>query len=394
VSLPLSAKHRLRVGIVAGEPSGDVLGAGLLRALAARHPRMDIEGVGGEQMIAAGCQTLCPMERLSVMGLIEVLGRYPEIRGLRRRLVQRLLKHRPDVFIGIDAPDFNLPAEARLRKAGIATVHYVSPQVWAWRRYRMRGIARAVDCMLTLFPFEEPFYQRYQVPVRYVGHPLADQIPMTVDHKGARRRLGLPTDGEVVALLPGSRMQEVRRLAPTMLLTARWLLSRRRGLRFVVPVPNAPARSYVGALLRSGGEDLPITLLDGGARRAMAAADVVLVASGTATLEALLLKRPMVITYRTARLTYHLAKAMTSVSYVGLPNLLGGRSLVPELLQDSATPDGLGAAVLEWLEQPDRRAALQAEFDRIHSNLRRDADSRAAEAVLQLLQNQGKLPAA
>lgn len=391
---PVLAKHRLRVGIVAGEPSGDVLGAGLLRALAARYPRIDIDGIGGEQMMGAGCQSLCPMERLSVMGLIEVLGRYLEIRRLRRRLVQRLLKHRPDVFIGIDAPDFNLPAEALLRKAGIATVHYVSPQVWAWRRYRMRGIARAVDCMLTLFPFEEAFYNHYQVPVHYVGHPLADQIPMTVDHQGARQNLGLPTEGQVVALLPGSRMQEIRRLAPTMLLTARWLLSRRRGLCFVVPVANALARAYIEALLRSRGADLPITLLDGNARVAMAAADVVLVASGTATLEALLLKRPMVITYRTARLTYHLAKVMASVSYVGLPNLLGGRSLVPELLQDSATPDRLGAALLDWLEQPERRAALQAEFDRIHSILRRDADSRAAEAVLQLLQDQGKLRAA
>ena len=388
-----SAERRLRVAIVAGEPSGDVLGAGLLRALAARYPTIEIDGIGGEQMIAAGCQSLCPMERLSVMGLIEVLGRYPEIRALRRRLVQRWLKQRPDVFIGVDAPDFNLPAEALLRKAGVATVHYVSPQVWAWRRYRMRGIARAVDCMLTLFPFEEAFYKAYRVPVRYVGHPLADQIPMTVDQQGARRSLGLPVEGELVALLPGSRMQEIRRLAPTMLLTARWLLTRRGGLRFVLPVANAAARAYIGRLLRCRGADLPITLLDGNARAAMAGADVVLVASGTATLEALLLKRPMVITYRTTWLTYHLAKAMVSVSHVGLPNLLGGGARVPELLQERATPDRLGAAVLDWFERPALRLALQAEFDRIHANLRRGADSRAAKAVLELLQEQGKLPA-
>ena len=342
-------------------------------------------------MIAAGCQSLCSMERLSVMGLIEVLARYPEIRALRRRLVQRLLQHRPDVFIGVDAPDFNLPAEALLHKAGIATVHYVSPQVWAWRRYRMRGIARAVDCMLTLFPFEKAFYQQYQVPVCYVGHPLANQIPMTVDHRGARQSLGLPAQGQVVALLPGSRMQEIRRLAPTMLSTARWLLARRTDLWFVMPVANAPARAYLESLRRSLGADLPITLLDGQARMAMAGADVVLVASGTATLEALLLKRPMVITYRTARLTYYLAKAMVSVNHVGLPNLLAGRSIVPELLQGAANPDMLGAAVLDWLERPERQTALQAEFDRIHSILRRDADSRAAEAVLELLQHRGKL---
>ncbi|MFZ0254797.1 MAG: lipid-A-disaccharide synthase [Gammaproteobacteria bacterium] len=389
---PALAERRLRVAIVAGEPSGDVLGAGLLRALGAHYPRgIEISGIGGEQMIAAGCQSLCPMERLSVMGLIEVLARYPEIRALRRRLVQRLLQHRPDVFIGVDAPDFNLPAEALLHKAGIATVHYVSPQVWAWRRYRMRGIARAVDCMLTLFPFEKAFYQQYQVPVCYVGHPLANQIPMTVDHRGARQSLGLPAQGQVVALLPGSRMQEIRRLAPTMLSTARWLLARRTDLWFVMPVANAPARAYLESLRRSLGADLPITLLDGQARMAMAGADVVLVASGTATLEALLLKRPMVITYRTARLTYYLAKAMVSVNHVGLPNLLAGRSIVPELLQGAANPDMLGAAVLDWLERPERQTALQAEFDRIHSILRRDADSRAAEAVLELLQHRGKL---
>lgn len=390
----VSTERRLRVSIVAGEASGDVLGAGVLQALAARCPSIEIVGIGGERMIAAGCQSLYPMERLSVMGLVEVLGRYPEIRGLRRRLVQQLLTQRPDVFIGIDAPDFNLPVEAVLRKAGITTVHYVSPQVWAWRRYRMRRIARAVDCMLTLFPFEEAFYKQYQVPVRYVGHPLADQIPITVDHQGARRSLGLPCESQVVALLPGSRMQEIRRLAPTMLAAAHWLLARRNELWFVVPVASSPARAYLERLLQFRGADLPVTLVAGNARTAMAAADVVLVASGTATLEALLLKRPMVITYRTARLTYHLAKAMVSVSHVGLPNLLGGRSLVPELLQDDATPERLGAAVLDWLARSPRRAALQAEFERIHGDLRRGADSRAAEAVLELLHGQGKLRAA
>lgn len=385
-----SSERRLRVAVVAGEPSGDVLGGGLLRALAARYPRIEIEGIGGEQMIAAGCQSLCPLERLSVMGLVEVLGRYPEILGVRRRLIERLLAHRPDVFIGIDAPDFNLPVEAALRKAGITTVHYVSPQVWAWRRYRIRAIARTVNCMLTLFPFEEAFYRQYRVPVRYVGHPLADQIPMCVEPEDARRKLGLPGEREIVALLPGSRMQEIRRLAPTMLLTARWLLRRRPKLWFVMPLANAPARAYSEALRPSLGADLPLTFLDGNARMAMAAADVVLVASGTATLEALLLKRPMVITYRTARLTYHLAKALVKVTHVGLPNLLASGSLVPELLQDQATPEKLGAAVLDWLEQPARRVALQTEFNRIHSNLRQGADERAAEAVLQLLQQQDK----
>ncbi|MGF1614584.1 MAG: lipid-A-disaccharide synthase [Gammaproteobacteria bacterium] len=381
---------RLRVAIVAGEPSGDALGAGLLRALAVHHPALEIEGIGGEQMIRAGCRSLYPLERLSVMGLVEVLGRYPEILRLRRRLVARWLADRPDVFIGIDAPDFNLAVEAQLRRAGIAAVHYVSPQVWAWRRYRMRGIARAVDCMLILFPFEEVVYQHHQVPVRYVGHPLADQIPMRVAPIAARQSLGLAVDGEVVALLPGSRRQEIQRLAPTMMATARWLLVRRQGLRFVLPVA-APMADYVAKLARSLGQGLPLTLVEGEARTAMAAADVVLVASGTATLEALLLKRPMVIAYRTAWLTYHLAKALVQVRHVGLPNLLAGRSLVPELLQNQANPSMLGAAVLQWLERPQQRAALQGEFDRIHTSLRQGGDERAAEAVLELLRRRGKL---
>lgn len=376
----------LRIAVVAGETSGDRLGAGLLQALAAKNPTLQVEGIGGPRMSAAGCRTLYPLERLSVMGLFEVLGRYPEILRLRARLARRLIADRPDVFIGIDAPDFNLPLAGRLHQASIPTVHYVSPQVWAWRSYRIRGIARAVDRMLTLFPFEAAFYERYQVPVRFVGHPFADQIPDHVDRQAARNALGLATEGELVALLPGSRMQEVRRLAESMILTARWLVVRRPGLRFVVAVADSSTKGPVTAALKRDGQGLPVTLWEGDARTAMTAANVVLVASGTATLEALLLKRPMVITYRTGALTYRLVKAMVTVSHVGLPNLLAGRSLVPELLQDEATPEKLGQAVLEMLQRPNWQAQLQKEFQRIHETLRKDADGSAATAVLELVQ--------
>lgn len=374
----------MRVGVVAGEASGDILGAGLLRALRARCPALDVEGIGGPEMIAAGCRSHYPIERLSVMGLFEVLGQYREIRAARLGIARRLIGDPPDVFVGIDAPDFNIPLALELRDAGIRTVQYVSPQVWAWRRYRIRKIARAVDRMLTLFPFEARFYEQHRVPVSFVGHPLADIIPPSPDRKEARRSLRLAADGEIVALLPGSRMSEVKYLAQPMLDTARWLLQRRAGLRFLLPTVGGNVRRHCEAVLSNSAERLPVSLVDGQSRTVMEAADVVLLASGTATLEATLLKRPMVVTYRMHPLTFRIMKSMWHASYVALPNLLADRSLVPELLQDEAVPARLGPAVLELLENPGRQQALLAEFEAVHMRLRRGADERAADAVIEV----------
>ncbi|MCU0936463.1 MAG: lipid-A-disaccharide synthase [Gammaproteobacteria bacterium] len=379
----------MRLAVVAGELSGDLLGAGLVRALRARVAGLECEGVCGPGLEDAGCTGLYPMQRLSVVGLVEGLRRVPELLPARRRLVARWGSQPPDVFVGIDAPDFNLGLERRLRARGVPTVHYVSPSVWAWRRYRVRKVARSVDRLLVLFPFEADFYALHGVPARFVGHPLADRIPMEPDVGAARRALGLPEGGEWVALLPGSRVGEVARLAGPLIGAAHWLRERRPGVGFLVPAASPETRAAFEAALGGRGQDLPLRLFDGRGHTVMAAADVVLLASGTATLEALLLKRPMVVTYRLSALTYALAKRLVRVPHVGLPNLLAGRELVPELLQDRATPEGLGTAVLRYLEAPSAVAALQESFRDIHQALRRGADDRAAEAVLELLDRPG-----
>jgi lipid-A-disaccharide synthase len=375
----------VRFGIVAGEASGDLLGAGLIQAIRQRHPDAVFEGLAGPQMLAAGATSLFPMERLSVMGIVEVLGRYRELLGIRRQLADHFRANPPDAFIGIDAPDFNLGLERQLHQAGIKTVHYVSPSVWAWRQRRVKKIARAVDLMLTLFPFEAAFYERHQVPVRFVGHPLADMIPLSVDQGAARRALGLPEAGEVLALLPGSRSNELHYLADTFIRTASWLQQRHPGLRVVAPMANAPRRAQFEAALGRCQSPPDITLVAGQSREVMAAADVVLLASGTAALEAMLLKRPMVVAYRLAALTYWLMKYRVKVDFVSLPNLLGGEPLVPELLQHAATPEQLGRAVLEYLENPQAAARIYGRFDEIHRDLRRNASDQAAEAIMQLL---------
>lgn len=374
----------LRLAIVAGEASGDLLGAGLVRALRERCDDLVCEGIAGAELQSAGCAGLYPMERLSVVGLVEGLRRAPELLPQRRRLARHWARQRPDVFVGVDAPDYNLGLERRLRRRGVRTVHYVSPSVWAWRRYRVRKVASAVDLLLVLFPFEAPFFERHGVPVRYVGHPLADLIPLAPDPARARHDLGIPPAGEWVALLPGSRLGEVERLAVPMLGAARWLLARRPGVRFIVPAASAAARTAVESARAAVGRGLPVTVTDGRSRTVMAAADVVLLASGTATLEAMLLKRPMVVTYRLHPVTYALARRLVRVRRVALPNLLAGRALVPELLQDEATPERLGAEVLRYLEDPGRSAALQEDYLTLHRALRRDANARAAGAVLEL----------
>ena len=373
--------RKLRVALVAGEASGDILGSGLMQALKQRHPDIEFIGVGGPRMQAEGLQSHFPMERLAVMGLVEVLGRLRELLRRRKDLVQMLIAAKPDVFIGIDAPDFNLNIELKLRRAGIRTVHYVSPSVWAWRQKRVLKIKDACDLMLALFPFEARFYEEHAVPVRFVGHPLANTIPLEADRAGARERLGLPEGGSVVALLPGSRGGEVGKLGALFLDTAQRLLQDRPGLRFVLPCASPERRVQIEEML--AGRDLPVQLLDGASHEALAACDAVLIASGTATLEALLYKRPMVVAYKVAPMTYRILKRLVKSPYISLPNLLAGRLLVPELIQNAATPEALAATLLPLLDD----GSVQTEsFDAIHRALRQDASAQAAEAVLALVE--------
>lgn len=369
----------LRIAMVAGEASGDILGSGLMRAIKARHPDAQFIGVGGPLMEAEGMVSSFPMERLSVMGLVEVLGRLRELLAKRKALVQALILEKPDVFIGIDAPDFTLNIELQLRRAGIKTVHYVSPSVWAWRQKRVLKIREGCDLMLTLLPFEARFYEEKGVPVKFVGHPLADTIPLEADRAAARAELRLD-DGPVVALMPGSRGGEVSRLGSLFFDAAELLLKERPQLRFVLPCASPQRRAQLEQLLLN--RNLPVTLLDGGSHLALAACDAVLIASGTATLEALLYKRPMVVAYRMAPITFWILKRLVKSPYVSLPNLLAQRLLVPELLQDAATAQALAQTLLPLLEGGQEQTSG---FDEIHRTLRRDASNQAAEAVLSLI---------
>lgn len=369
----------LRVALVAGEASGDILGAGLMRALKAQHPDVEFMGVGGPLMQAEGLTSYFPMERLAVMGLVEVLGRLRELLARRKKLIQTLIAEQPDVFIGIDAPDFTLNIELKLRQAGIKTVHYVSPSVWAWRQKRVLKIREGCDLMLTLFPFEARFYEEKGVPVRFVGHSLADAIPLEADRAAARAELGLP-EGPLVALMPGSRGGEVGRLGALFLDAAQRLRVMRPGVRFVMPCASPERRAQLEELL--AGRDLPLTLLNGQSHQALAACDAVLIASGTATLEALLYKRPMVVAYRLAPLTFWILKRMVKSPYISLPNLLAQRLLVPELLQDDATAEALAQTLSPLIEGGQEQTRG---FDEIHRTLRRDASNQAAEAVLNLI---------
>jgi lipid-A-disaccharide synthase len=376
----MSLPQVLTVALVAGEASGDILGAGMMRALKTRHPGIRFIGVGGPLMEAEGMQSYFPMERLSVMGLVEVLGRLRELLRRRKDLIATLIEQRPDVFIGIDAPDFTLNIELKLRQAGIKTVHYVSPSVWAWRQKRVLKIREGCDLMLTLLPFEARFYEEQGVPVKFVGHPLADTVPLEVDRLAARAQLGLAVDVPVVALMPGSRGGEVGRLGELFLDAAQRLLNQRPELRFVIPCASPPRRAQLEAMLE--GRQLPVTLLDGQSHTALAACDAVLIASGTATLEALLYKRPMVVAYRLSTVTFWILKRMVKSPYVSLPNLLAQRLLVPELLQDAATAEALATTLLPLI---DGGSEQTQGFDAIHRTLRLDASNQAAEAVLALL---------
>lgn len=380
------SSRKLTIAIIAGEASGDILGAGLIRSLRKRYPKARFVGIGGDEMIAEGFHSLVPMERLSVMGLVEVLGRIRELFSIRARLLEYFFTTPPDVVIGIDSPDFTLAIERRCREAGIPSVHYVSPSVWAWRQKRIFKIAKSVDLMLTLFPFEARFYEEHNVPVAFVGHPLADRIPMQPDTGAARKALGLNLDQPVLAVLPGSRGGEVERLGTLFLEASRWLQGRRPDIQLVIPCVNRDREKQVEGLVEALEVKLPVTLVRGRSREVMAASDVVLLASGTATLEAMLLKRPMVVGYRLSDLSYKLLSRLVKVPWVALPNLLAQQGLVPELLQDDATPEALGAAVLERMENTEEREQLQQAFTELHESLRQNADERAATAISELME--------
>ncbi|WP_444958332.1 lipid-A-disaccharide synthase [Microbulbifer sp. ZKSA002] len=382
----MSEKNKpIRIGIVVGEASGDILGSGLMAALKTRLPNVEFEGIAGSRMLELGAKSLFPMERLSVMGLVEPLKRLPELLKIRRSLRRHFTDNPPDLFIGIDSPDFTLTLEAALKAEGIPTVHYVSPSVWAWRQGRIKKIARAVDHMLTLLPFEANFYRDNQVPVTFVGHPLADEIPLQVDIAGERKALGFEKDDRVIALLPGSRGGEVRMLGPLFLQTARWCHQRHSDIKFVIPAANKQRMDEIQEQLKDYPE-LPITLLEGQSRRAVSAADCVLIASGTATLETMLLKKPMVVTYKLGRLTSMIVSRMLHTPWVSLPNLLAQKELVPEILQNDAIPENLAAAVMQYFEDPLLGDHLEREFFEMHQQLRRNASERAADAVVGLLE--------
>jgi lipid-A-disaccharide synthase len=375
----------IRIGMVAGEKSGDNLGAGFIREMLRRYPDARFEGIGGPAMIELGLVSLFPMERLSVMGFIEPLGRLPELLTINRQLKSHFINDPPDVFIGIDSPGFNTQFERYLRNHGIKTVHYVSPSVWAYGEKRINKIRQAVDLMLVLFPFEQSIYQSHDIPVECVGHPLADTLRPETDNTAARNACGISTQDKLIALLPGSRMNEVKRLAPLFLRVAQRFKELQYPVSFVLPCATAELRQYIEGLREELGCGDEITLLDGQSQTAIRAADLVLLASGTATLEAMLLGKPMVICYQVAKLTYLLASRMLKVPYVGLPNLLAGERLVPEYLQHQATLENVFGEVEKFLaDQRDWELRLQR-FGEIHRELARAADKRAVDAVLSLL---------
>lgn len=373
--------------LVAGEASGDTLGAALIAALRSQWPEARFCGVAGPKMRAAGCEVWADAEELAVMGLAEILRHLPRLLRLRRELEARLLQTRPAVFIGIDAPEFNLRLERRLKAQGLRTVQYVSPQVWAWRQGRVRTMHESCDLVLCLLPFETEFYAQHGVRADFVGHPLADQVPLDVDRAAARAALGFDAADTVVALLPGSRVGEVTRLAPDFIAAASWLAAQRPGVRFVAPMATARARAAFEQAAQRQSVLPELLVTDGQAQRALIAADAVLVTSGTATLETLLCRRPMVVAYRLAPLTAFLLRrfGLVKVQHFSQPNLLLGRGAVPEFFQDAVTPATLGAALLQQLEDSAARRALLADFERVHRQLRAGGAAAAAQAIATLL---------
>ena len=376
----------IQIGIVAGEKSGDILGAGLIAALRERYPTVEFVGIGGPDMVSLGCRSLFPMERLSVMGFVEPLGRLPELLHIKRKLEAYYRAHPPSVFIGIDSPDFNLRIEETLRSNHIATVHYVSPSVWAYRKNRIHKIKRAVDLMLTLFPFETAIYDEFDIPATCIGHPLADQIGFENKTAGARQVLGLSQSEQVVALLPGSRVSEIERLAPIFFAAAVKTLRSMPKLRFLIPCSGAESRACIERMLARCSIFLgeQFCLVDN-SQQAMAAADFVVLASGTATLEAMLLRKPMAVFYRLAPLTHLIASRIVDVPHVALPNLLAGKRLVPEAIQGEVTEAAVESQILNYFSDPDAFEGVLRQFDSLHHELRKGASEAASAAIAELL---------
>ncbi|MDO9150992.1 MAG: lipid-A-disaccharide synthase [Methylotenera sp.] len=372
----------VRIGIVAGEASGDLLGSHLILALKQKRSDIEFIGIAGPKMISAGAKSLYPIERLSVRGYLEVIKHLWGLLKLRRELLNQFLSNPPDLFIGIDAPDFNFWLEKKLKRKGIKTIHYVSPSIWAWRKNRIKKIKKAVTQVLALFPFEPALYQEKGVPVTYVGHPLADMLPMEPDVAGAREILKLEPSSLVIAMLPGSRQSEVEQHADLFVQTAKHIYTQHPNAVFLVPLITRETRHIFELAIFNEPEPLPIQLLFGHAHDAMEAANVVIVASGTATLEAALLKKPMVITYRMSNLSWQLLKRMRLQPYVGLPNILAGKFVVPELLQDDATPEKLAQATLDLVNDKEKLAEIKKEFTDIHQQLKQNTAEKAAIAIL------------
>jgi lipid-A-disaccharide synthase len=375
----------VRIGIVAGEASGDLLGSHLMQALKLKRSDIEFVGIAGPKMMGEGAQSLFPIERLSVRGYVEVIKHLFGLLRLRRQLLNHLLTNRIDLFIGIDAPDFNFWLEKKLKNKGIIAIHYVSPSVWAWRKNRIKKIKHAVSHILALFPFEPALYQHAGIPVTYVGHPLADILPMEPDTSAARDGLKLKSSALVIAMLPGSRQSEVQQHAELFVKAAKLIYADFPNAVFLVPLITRETRHIFELAIFHEYESLPIQILFGHAHDAMEAADIVIVASGTATLEAALLKKPMVITYRMSKLSWQILKRMRLQPYVGLPNVLAEKFVVPELLQDESTPEKLAEATIKLLSDADNIAEIKAEFTKIHHSLKQNTAEKAANAILAYL---------
>ncbi|MEX0951519.1 MAG: lipid-A-disaccharide synthase [Gammaproteobacteria bacterium] len=376
----------LRVGIVAGEHSGDQLGAGLMQALKQQCPDIRFEGILGPRMLAEGGHTLFPMDALAVMGLVEVVGRYLDLTYIRHQVKLHFLQNPPDVFIGIDAPDFNLGLETGLKRAGIKTVHYVSPSVWAWRKSRVHTVARAADRLLTLFPFEAACYRDTNLQVEFVGHPLADTIPLQTATHAAKAALGIATSKPVFAIMPGSRRAELQRHGMIFLQAFQWCQQQIPDVQGVIGLTDADASEFFQQQFGELAANLNIRIVTADSLTVMQAADVVLLASGTVALEAMLLKKPMVVAYKLAPVSFYILRRLVNIPWIALPNILQREQVVPEFLQDDVTPENLGRALLDWWQSPARRSELQKNFMALHQLLRCDTNSRAASAVLGLCQ--------
>ncbi|MBT0729055.1 lipid-A-disaccharide synthase [Rosenbergiella nectarea] len=375
----------LTVALIAGETSGDILGAGLIRSLKQKNPNIRFVGVAGPLMQAEGCEAWYEMEELAVMGIVEVLGRLRRLLHIRRELTKRLTALKPDVFVGIDAPDFNIPLEGKLKRAGIPTIHYVSPSVWAWRQKRVFKIGRNTDLVLAFLPFEKAFYDRFDVPCQFIGHKMADDIALHPDKLAARQTLNIPPQARCLALLPGSRSSEVDMLSADFIRAAVLLRERYPDLEIIVPAANAHRAEQFLAIKQEVAPTLSLNLVEGKAREVMIASDAAILASGTAALECMLAKCPMVVGYRMKPFTFWLAKRLVKTEWVSLPNLLAGRELVKELLQEECTPQHLATALEPLLHDSTERQELLATFQTLHQQIRWDADNQAAQAVLELI---------